>query len=127
MVTFEKIVEINNSLNKIKELKKEFTFFFTKMLVDNLDVTNKLIDKQNKKFLELTTEYGVLDDNGEYVVDISNGVYVEKYQELFSEEFIEKEIGLEMIYTRDLRINPEFEKLRFDIETIELLKPLLKF
>lgn len=127
MVTFNQIIEINDSLNRIKKLKKEFTFSFVKMLVENLDATNKVIDKQNKKLLELTTEYGVLDDNGEYVVDTSNGLYVEKYQGLFSEEFNEKEIGLGMIYYRDVKMNPQFEKLTFDIETIELLKPLLRF
>jgi len=127
MVTFEQIIEINSSLNRLKELKKEFTFSFVKMLADNLSATNKLIDKQNEKFLELTKEFGVLDENGEYVIDDCDGVYIERYQQLFSETFIEKEIGVEMIYSRDLRINPEFDKLTFDIETIELLKPLLKF
>jgi len=85
--TLDEVTQINKNLTELKKLNKTFPFLISKLLSDNLDRTNEIIENENKE------------------------------NELFD--------GIEPLYLREIRLG-EMKNIQLDIETMGLLKILLK-
>ncbi len=84
----DQVIQINKNLTELKKLNKTFPFLISKLLSDNLDRTNNIIENQ-------------IDDKNE----------------LFDR--------IEPLYLREIRLG-EMKNIQLDIETMGLLKILLK-
>lgn len=116
---FEQILEINKNLITIKNLNKKFKFDFGKILLNNLNLTNKLVNIQNKKLNDLTLKYSIY-DGYDYVINEENiDKYNIEYKKLYEEDININSIRLHLINKDDLK------NVDFDITTVELLMPLL--
>ena len=113
---FNKILEINKNLIKIKEDGKLFNLLVGLKLINNLNVTNLIVDNGNEKLTKYITENGIF-DGYEYVVE-NPDLLKNKYEDINNEDV---PCDLLMI-TKD-----DVVGCQFDLTTIELLKPLLKF
>lgn len=116
---FEQILEINKNLITIKNLNKKFKFDFGKILLNNLNLTNKLVNIQNKKLNDLTLKYSIY-DGYDYVINEENiDKYNIEYKKLYEEDINIKLLNLHLLNIDDLK------DINFDITTVELLIPLL--
>ena len=113
---FEDILEINKSLIKIKDQNKQFDFELGAILVKNLQLTDKIVDEQNKKLNKLLVELGQF-DGYDYVVP-EEGELKEKCDILFNEDIQCDELQ---------EITPyDVKNCKFDLTTIELIIPMVK-
>lgn len=112
---FDKILEINKNLIKIKEENKMFNLELGLKLIYNLNTTNLIVDKQNEKLNNLISDIGTF-DGYDYIVE-DNEELKSKYRELYDED-IECDL---LIIT-----NNEAKGCQFDLTTLELIKPILK-
>lgn len=113
---FDKILEINKNLIKIKEDRKPFNLEVGLKLLHNLNVTNLIVDNQNEKLNKQIIEMGIF-DGYEYVVENADMINA-KYDDINNEDI---PCNLLMITKTDA------VRCQFDLATIELLKPMLKF
>jgi len=113
---FEDILNINKSLTRIKEQKKQFSFEFGAILVKNLQITDKIVDEQNEKLNKLLIEIGEF-DGYDYIVP-EDEVLKNKYNELFNEDFKCNDL---IEITLD-----DTKNSTFDLETIELIMSMIK-
>jgi hypothetical protein len=113
---FKDILNINKALIKLKEENKTFDFELASILVNNLNITNKIVDKQNEKLTLLLTKLGEF-DGYEYVIP-NNEFIKSKYDEI-SEEDIQCD-GLINITTDQLK------NCKFDLTSTELIMPMVK-
>ena len=114
---FEEILEINKNLEKIKKENKKFNFELANILVDNLKITDEIVEVQNEKLNKLLLEIGVF-DGYDYVIPIDNKILNKKYQDLYDED-------IDCVNLQKLTFN-DVSKCEFDLTTIELLKPIIK-
>ena len=113
---FENILNINKSLMSIKEQNKQFDFEFGVILVQNLQITDKIVDEQNKKLNKLLIEIGTF-DGYDYVIPEDEELQ-KQYNDLLDEDIKCEEL-LEI--TSD-----NVKNCKFDLTTIELIIPMLK-
>ena len=115
-MNFIDILEINKSLIKIKDQNKQFDFELGSILVKNLQLTDEIVNEQNKKLNKLLIELGQF-DGYDYVIPEDENLK-EKYDSLANED-IECE-DLQEITSEDVK------NCKFDLTTIELIIPMLK-
>lgn len=118
---FETIILINNNLTMIKNLNKLFSFEIAKLLDENLDITNKLINNQNIKLNSLVTKYGDY-DGFDYVVTDPEKInsYNQEVKALYDEEIDLSTLNMHLLSEKDLRDS------QIDLTTVKLLMPLIK-
>lgn len=113
---FQDILNINKALIKLKEENKTFDFELASVLINNLNITNKIVDKQNEKLTILLTELGEF-DGYEYIIP-NNEFIKSKYDEI-SEEDVQCDGLIDItIYT--------LKNCKFDLTTAELITPMIK-
>jgi chaperonin GroEL len=81
---FNKILEINKNLIKIKEDGKLFNLIVGLKLINNLNVTNLIVDNGNEKLTKYITENGIF-DGYEYVVE-NPDLLKNKYEDINNED-----------------------------------------
>lgn len=111
---FDEIIEINNNITKLKNENKLFTFEVGCKLIDNLNITNKIIDKQNLKLNSWLINNGEF-DGYEYI--IKNNDLLETYNKLSNEDV---ECNLVMLNDTDIKDS------LLDLTTIDLIRKIIK-
>ncbi len=112
---FDKILEINKNLIKVKESNAVFNVSVGKKILFNIELTNSIIDKQNdklKSFLSNSCEF----DGFEYIINKDSAAY-DEYMSFFNEDI---ECNLQML--TDIELNG----LLLDLNTIELILQIMK-
>lgn len=114
------IIEINTSLLALKQLNKTFDYQIAIALVNNLKITNDIVDSQNEKLNKLSLKYGI--NNGyEYVIQNESELklYQDEFKALYNEVFDLRSLGFAFITDKELK------GYSFDMTTIELLLPMV--
>src|ERR1035441_8490664 len=109
-MNFKEFLKINKGLITKKNKKKHLDFELGAILVKNLQLTDKIVDEQNKKLNKLLVELGQF-DGYDYVVP-EEGELKEKCDILFNEDIQCEELQ---------EITPyDVKNCKFDLTTIEL-------
>lgn len=111
----EKIIEINNNINKIKSLNKVLSIDLCLKLLRNLEITNEIIDVKNKELTDLLCNSGIF-DGYEYIIDNDEDAKL-KYDKINNED-----IQCDLIEITKY----DFDNCLIDLQTIELIIPMLK-
>lgn len=119
MITLDKIIEINECIDKLKVLNKEFSFEIGEKLIMNFKITNKIISEENSKLADLVSKYGDFDGYDYVIPEQNSEEYLKSFKSFYEKTFDENEIGL-VLLKRDDVLNSTF-----DLTTTELLLKMI--
>lgn len=129
MITLKEIVNINTNINELKKIGLTFIFDIAKILANDLKVTNKILEDEIENVKTIEDKYLVYDVYGERICNVENIEALNSELDSFykNKTYDEKAIKLEFIQERDFKAREEYKSMKFDVQTMELLNPIIKF